>query len=242
MQEVRRHSSQSQASGQASFYVKLLRTVSQGTGTESMSEPAPAMRRGIRPPARVTRRSSPWRALLAIGTFVLTLLWQPASLQAAPELDLMRLEQQAEGMPRLHSLLISQHGEMVYERYFNGRTASQAANLKSASKSIISALIGIALDHGYLDDIDQPLSDFFPEYADTELSERLATIKVRNLLTMQAGLTSTSGRNYGRWVVNDDWVDAALRAPMIAEPGTGPMIYSTGSTHLLSAIIERASG
>lgn len=179
--------------------------------------------------------------LWLISIAALALFSPSPLLLASPELDLPRIEQQAERMPRLHSLLISQHGEVVYEKYFNGRTASQPANLKSASKSVISALVGIALDQGYLEDIDQPLSDFFPEYADTDLNGRLETITVRNLLTMQAGLASTSGRNYGRWVVSSDWVDAALRVPMVAEPGTD-MIYSTGSTHLLSAILERASG
>lgn len=179
--------------------------------------------------------------LWLMSAAALALCGVSSPLLASPELDLPRIEQQAERLPRLHSLLISQHGEVVYEKYFNGRTASQPANLKSASKSVISALVGIALDEGYLDDIDQPLSDFFPEYAGTDLNGRLETITVRNLLTMQAGLASTSGRNYGRWVVSSDWVDAALRVPMVAEPGTD-MIYSTGSTHLLSAILERVSG
>ena len=185
------------------------------------------------------RRLITFPALVATALAVSALAVSP--LLAASELDLPRIEQQAERLPRLHSLLISQHGEMVYEKYFNGRTASQPDNLKSASKSVISALVGIALAEGYLEDIDQPLSDFFPEYANTDLNGRLETITLRNLLTMQAGLASTSGRNYGRWVVSTDWVDAALRVPMVAEPGTA-MIYSTGSTHLLSAILERASG
>lgn len=182
---------------------------------------------------------------LASGVLIVALLSAVPALAQNPgrgtDLDLAHVERQAERLPRLHSLLISQHGELIYERYFNGRSASQTANLKSASKSIISALVGIALEQGYLDDINQPLSDFFTEYADTDLAPRLQGITVRDLLTMQAGLASTSGRNYGRWVVSHDWVDAALRAPLVAEPGT-TMIYSTGSTHLLSAIIERASG
>lgn len=162
-------------------------------------------------------------------------------VHAAPPLDLPHIERRVEAMPRLRSLLISQGGELIYEKYFNGQRPSQPANLKSASKSIISALVGIALEQGYLRNVDQPLIDFFPEYRDTELQQRLEIITVSHLLTMQAGLASTSGRNYGRWVVSNNWVDAALRAPLVAEPGQ-EMIYSTGSTHLLSAIIERTSG
>jgi CubicO group peptidase (beta-lactamase class C family) len=155
-------------------------------------------------------------------------------------LSVDRIMQRAEQMPRLHSVLISYRGETVVERYFAGKNASQPANLKSASKSVISALVGLTIQHDYIRDVDQPLSDFFPEYIGTDLEATVRGITVRNLLTMQAGLGSTSGGNYGRWVATHNWVEAALRSPMVAEPGTN-MIYSTGSTHLLSAIIARAS-
>ncbi|ALO47634.1 serine hydrolase domain-containing protein [Pseudohongiella spirulinae] len=161
--------------------------------------------------------------------------------KAETPLNFAVLDQQARQLPRLHSLLISQNGEMIFERYYQGRSANQPANLKSASKSIMSALIGIAIDKGYINSVDQPLSDFFPEYLDSELQAVVTDITVENLLTMQSGLASTSGRNYGRWVVKQDWVEGALEMPMVAEPGTD-MIYSTGSTHLLSALLERASG
>src|SRR5690554_4297183 len=80
-----------------------------------------------------------------------------------------RIMQRAAQMPRLHSLLISHRGETVAECYFAGKNASQPANLKSASKSVISALVGLAIQHGYIRDVDQPLSDFFPEYLGTDL-------------------------------------------------------------------------
>lgn len=163
------------------------------------------------------------------------------SAKAETPLNFSALDQQARQLPRLHSLIISQNGELIFERYYQGRTANQPANLKSASKSILSALIGIAIDKGYINNVGQPLADFFPEYLGTELENVVTDITVENLLTMQAGLASTSGRNYGRWVVKQDWVEGALEMPMVAEPGTD-MIYSTGSTHLLSAILERASG
>ena len=63
------------------------------------------------------------------------------------------------------------------------------------------------------------------------------------MLSMRAGLQSTSFDGYGPWVTSRNWVQYALRQPMIAAPGDGsPMIYSTGSTHLLSAILTRATG
>ena len=58
---------------------------------------------------------------------------------------------------------------------------------------------------------------------------------------MQAGLERTSGPFYGRWVTSPDWVRFALARPFVDEPG-GRMLYSTGSSHLLSAILTRAAG
>lgn len=68
-------------------------------------------------------------------------------------------------LPRLRSLLVSHRGELVLERYYGGARATQAANIKSASKSVISALVGIALSRGLIKSLDQPIADYFPELA-----------------------------------------------------------------------------
>ena len=143
----------------------------------------------------------------------------------------------AAGMPRLNSLLISRGGDLVVEEYFNDTDRWQRANVKSVSKSILSALIGIAIEQGVIEGIDQPIVDY---YGDT-LPESKRTITIGNLLSMQAGLETTSFYNYGAWVLSDDWVRFALEQPLQSEPGTD-MQYSTGNTHLLSDILTRASG
>jgi CubicO group peptidase (beta-lactamase class C family) len=146
----------------------------------------------------------------------------------------------ARTLPRLHSLLVSQRGELVFERYYNGRKAGQPANIKSASKSIISALVGIALERGLIADIRTPIATFFPELArDPDPGKRAITVE--DLLTMRSGLEGTSNRNYGAWVTSRNWVQHALARPMFAPPGA-MMEYSTGNTHLLSAILTKASG
>jgi len=162
---------------------------------------------------------------------------------AAPAgaLDIDQLDRAAQRLPRLHSLLISQGNNVLFEAYYNGRDRSQAANMKSASKSVISALVGIALEQGMIESLDQPISDFFPEYI-TEENRSKAQITIEDLLTMESGLASTSDdRTYGRWAISRDWVKFVLDQPMVATPGQR-MIYSTGSTHLLSAILTRATG
>ena len=88
--------------------------------------------------------------------------------------------------------------------------------------------------------MDQPIADFFPEeLAGADAVKR--SITVGDLLSMRSGLETTSNRNYGRWVQSRHWVRHVLSRPLVDRPG-GRMIYSTGSTHLLSAILTRATG
>jgi CubicO group peptidase (beta-lactamase class C family) len=147
----------------------------------------------------------------------------------------------AEQMPRLHSLLISHHGELLVEKYFNGISASRAANVKSVSKSIMSALVGIAIEKGFVADLDQPISDFYGKLLPGSPGTPRDSITIGNLLSMQAGLETTSFYNYGAWVLSADWIRFALDQPLQATPGT-KLQYSTGNTHLLSAILTEATG
>ena len=140
-------------------------------------------------------------------------------------------------LPRMRSLLVSVDGSLRVEEYFNGAGPNRAANLKSASKSLIALLVGIAVDRGLLE-VDDTLDRFFPDLIDDPAKRG---ITVEDLLTMRSGLETTSNRNYGRWVQSRHWVRHVLTRPLVAEPGTR-MIYSTGNTHLLSAIIAQASG
>lgn len=147
----------------------------------------------------------------------------------------------AEAMPRLNSLLVSHGGNVVVERYFNGRDANDTANVKSVSKTIMSALIGLAIEGGYIDSLEQPVAHYLGEYFDEIDDPRKITITVGDLLSMRSGLETTSFYNYGEWVTSSDWLRYAINQPLIAEPGTR-LLYSTGSTHLLSAILTRATG
>jgi CubicO group peptidase (beta-lactamase class C family) len=145
----------------------------------------------------------------------------------------------AKDLPRLHSLLVSRRGELVLERYFNGARATRPANIKSASKSIISALVGIAIDRRLMSGVESPIVTYFPELKkDRDPVKQRITIE--HLLTMQSGLASTSNVNYGAWVQSRNWVQHALSRPMLSPPGT-EMDYSTGNTHLLSAILTKAT-
>jgi CubicO group peptidase (beta-lactamase class C family) len=145
----------------------------------------------------------------------------------------------AKELPRLHSLLVSRRGELVLERYFNGARATRPANIKSVSKSVISALVGVAIERRLIPDVDTPIVTWFPELTkDRDQAKR--SITVEDLLTMRSGLETTSNRNYGAWVQSRNWVQHALNRPLLSEPGS-QMEYSTGNTHLLSAILSKAA-
>ena len=146
----------------------------------------------------------------------------------------------ASRLPRLRSLLVSINGKRVEEQYINGAGPSDGANLKSASKSVLSILVGIALDQGHLENVHDPIGQFFPQYLDETDDPAKQEITIEDLLTMRSGLESTSNRNYGRWVQSRNWVGHALTRPMADEP-RGRMIYSTGNSHLLSALLTEST-
>jgi CubicO group peptidase (beta-lactamase class C family) len=102
-------------------------------------------------------------------------------------------------LPRIHSLLVSWHGGLVLERYFNGRRATTPTNIKSASRSVISALVGIAIERGQIPNVQSPIAAFLPDQFATPDDPR-RRITIEDLLTMRSGLESTSNRNYGAWV------------------------------------------
>jgi len=169
-------------------------------------------------------------------------LAKPAPAGAPPPpLALQRAGDAAAGLPRAHSLLVSWQGQLLLERYFNGTRATGLANIKSASKSVISALVGIALDRGLIAGIETPISSYFPEVLTAASDAPRRAITIEDLLTMRSGLETTSNRNYGAWVQSPNWVRHALTRRLINPPGA-TMEYSTGNTHLLSAILTRSTG
>jgi CubicO group peptidase (beta-lactamase class C family) len=160
--------------------------------------------------------------------------------QATPNAALQSAVAAAAELPRLRSLLVSHRGALVLERYFQGARAGQGANIKSAAKSVISALVGVAIVRGLIKSVDEPIAQFFPQLA-KESDRRKRLITIDDLLSMRSGLESTSGRNYGAWVTSRNWVGYVLNRPVVVEPGT-KVEYSTGSSHLLSAILTKVSG
>ena len=102
-------------------------------------------------------------------------------------------------------------------------------------------MAGVALDRGEIPSLQSTLGELIPELIPSAADRRVASITVENLLTMQAGLERTSGPGYNDWINSNNWIENALMRPMVAEPGT-QMLYSTGSYHVLGAILSKVSG
>lgn len=176
------------------------------------------------------------RALLL--TAALSPLIAPPSLVRA---SLFPMLDDAQRLENLRAVAVWSGGQEIAARGYGGFTPGDPTNIKSASKSIISALAGIAIDRGELDGPDQPIAPILRDDLPTDADPRLATVTLGHLLSMQAGLERQSGPNYGAWVSSSNWVRTALAAPFTQDPG-GRMQYSTASSHLVSAILTKVTG
>ena len=155
--------------------------------------------------------------------------------------SLATLAGSADDLGPISSLLIYQSGELIEEEYFGRMSDRSTHNIKSASKSVLSILVGIAIDEGYLDGVDQTIDEYFPDYFESNPDSLKEAITIGDLLTMRSGLASTSRRSYGRWVISENWIEYKLNQPMTGRSGIDRN-YSTGNTHLLSVILTRAAG
>jgi uncharacterized protein (TIGR03437 family) len=161
-------------------------------------------------------------------------------------MDPVRLEQASQyieqSSPTRFSLLVVRNGRLVFERYYHGSRISDANNIKSMSKSVLSVLTGIALEEGRLRSLDQKLHEFFPEYFLPGDDPRKLDITLAHLLTMTAGFEwLESSAISTRCFTSADWHRFVIQSPLTSAPGE-VFNYSTGLTHLLSGILTKVSG
>jgi CubicO group peptidase (beta-lactamase class C family) len=129
-------------------------------------------------------------------------------------------------VPGVTSILVAKHGRVVRSSYYGGLKASDRVPVFSITKSVVSALVGIALAEGRLESVDERVADFIAG-ADPR-------IRIRHLLSMTAG--------YGRQLNFGETEPSALVArPLVNKPGT-TFNYDSGSSDLLATIIARATG
>lgn len=142
-------------------------------------------------------------------------------------------------LPYMGSMIIIKKGKIIKEEYFNEFEQDYGFNIKSSSKGIISALIGIAIEQGYIKNVDEKINQFFPEYIDSNSDPLKHQITIKHLLTMQSGFDSDEA-DYSIYFTQN-WVESILKMEMGSTPET-KFIYDSKMTHLLSAILTKSTG
>ena len=156
--------------------------------------------------------------------------------------DIMQLEAAiAADYGNIAGMVVRKDGETVYERYFGGCTAESRLNVFSVTKSIISILLGIALDRGCLGSIDQQVLEFFPEYTPKRGEKAIQRITIRDMLTMTAPYKYRS-TPYTKYFTSPDWVRFSLdllggKGP-VGEFRYAPLI----GPDILTGILTRVTG
>lgn len=143
--------------------------------------------------------------------------------------------------PDFRGLVVIKDNLLALEEYFNTYWRATIHDIRSAGKSITSILLGIAIDKGYIKNIDQNIYDFFPEFTTTRYD-----ITIRHLLMMSSGqdadfFDADSPGNGMYWVARKDWVKYVLQLSKKYEPGTR-WVYNDACSMLTGAIIEKSSG
>lgn len=144
-------------------------------------------------------------------------------------------------LPDLSALLVVRGGEIVFERYYGGHAPETPINVRSVTKSVTGALIGIALADGDIESLDQTVGELIPDRIPLGADPRTRDITVEHLLTMTAGWDWDASTDYQRVIASDNWVDLTLSLPVVFEPGT-VYTYNTGGSHLLSVILAEVTG
>jgi CubicO group peptidase (beta-lactamase class C family) len=161
--------------------------------------------------------------------------------------------------PNIHSIIIAHQNKIIYEKYWTGKDriegyklavikhgADSLHALQSVTKSFVSACVGIALQQGKIESIEEKIFDFLPEYAflDTGLKTQ---ITIKDLLTMTAGFRwneddyDQTGNSEHLMDSSADPVAYVLSLPMDFKPGT-VFTYNGGATQVLAAIVKKATG
>lgn len=146
-----------------------------------------------------------------------------------------------------YNTLIVRNGYIVMEQSNSGENAT--TNILSATKSITATLVGVAIQQGFIDSTNQTMISFFPGRAMQHMDSRKESITLEHLLTMTGGFDykehncsySSPENSWYKMTHNSDMIQYMLDLPVVEEPGTH-WEYSTGTSNLLGAIIEQASG
>lgn len=186
--------------------------------------------------------------IVVVSVSVVSLTWwlirswglqKPAEGAGAPMATLLQ-ELGRDPHPDLNGIVVTRDGKVIAEAYFNGEDSDTLHDIRSATKSITSLLVGIAIDRGLINAVDTPIGRYLPG-----VSGERSRIRIRDLLNMRSGLAAddsardSPGRE-DRLDESPDWLRFALSLPVAHPPGT-VYAYASINAFLAGAIIEQAS-
>ncbi|WP_068613984.1 serine hydrolase domain-containing protein [Paenibacillus tuaregi] len=148
--------------------------------------------------------------------------------------------------PRMHSFLVVRSGRLIYEKYYNNYHPASLNDLRSATKSFMSILTGIAISRGEMQELDHPVWNQICKFAPNRPDPLWSTITLRQLLTMTSGLYWQTGSKLGekfihRFHRSQSWAKFILRLP-VQEDLLGKFIYRSPDSHMLSILLTEHTG
>lgn len=143
----------------------------------------------------------------------------------------------AHHIPSLKSLIVKQRGNIIKEEYFGSASSEQEFDIHSVTKSVTAILIGIAIDKGYIQSVDQKINEFITPPIATVPTDK-SGLTIRHLLTMTGGFP---GDDSGGSDNGNDEINYILSVPLVHQPGE-QFCYDSRAYHLLSVILTRATG
>jgi CubicO group peptidase (beta-lactamase class C family) len=160
---------------------------------------------------------------------------EPAAV-GMDEAQLARAVNDAEAIPRFRSLLVARHGQLVSESYFGGSQSSTLFDVRSVTKSVVSLLVGLALQSGKLAGLQATVGDYLSAPYVLDDGDRAVTVK--ELLTMTSGYQWDDTVDYNPWALSSDHIQFLLDRPQTGPPG--PFVYDSAAANLLAFILQKA--
>jgi CubicO group peptidase (beta-lactamase class C family) len=163
----------------------------------------------------------------------------PAAMQMVAQLT-ARAVSAAASVSRVRALLVARHGRLVVEQYFGGADSTTRFDVRSVTKSIVSALTGLALARGLLPSLTATVGAYIG--APDTLDRSDSAVTLAQLLTMTSGYqwNETTGNDYSLWVTSPNRVQFLLDRAQTGPPG--PFVYNSAAVHLLGVLVQRATG
>lgn len=162
--------------------------------------------------------------------------------QGVPSAAIAKWIRRIRSLEYVHSFMLLRHGHVIAEAWTDPYQPEFKHRLFSTTKSFTSAAIGFAMAEKRLT-LDDKIVSFFPEAKDWNVSDKMKTVTIRNLLTMSSGHNTCAICTY---LDNDgdparklkNWVKGFLESPLVFEPGT-KFCYNSGCSYMLSAILRK---